>query len=204
MRILSRLQLWALQHLEKLVTQRIATLEAANIQTDQSTHHFRWIKSVFAVILILLFSKACNKENPQPQIPKNKIVIHSPFRIKNQVSPYVPPEGHITITPKHKGDNINDLIKVHYQKLGFSHELGLQTSMFEKSLGLDCKVFYMERFGLNLGLLASPDFPLYVSPTATVSYRLDRLLPFTHNTEVWAGLVPLSRFTYQAGIRVNL
>lgn len=125
-------------------------------------------------------------------------------RTTDENIPYVPPEGYTTIESRVPGKSVEDLIRIRRHEFGiFPGEFGIQTSFLRPSIGLDTKVVFLGRWGLNVGVLGSSHFDYYISPTASISYRLDRL-PHIHNTELWVGFVPLSRYTIQTGLRINL
>lgn len=127
-----------------------------------------------------------------------------PNRTSSRSTPYTPSEGTITLEPVDPNvKDINDIIRIHRQVWGFTRELGIQTSFFQVSAGLDYKFFFVRRFGATVGILGSNQFSLFVSPTVAVTYKLDRL-PAVHNLSLWVGFVPLSKYQYQAGLRLPL
>lgn len=102
---------------------------------------------------------------------------------------YIPVEGKVEI--------INNKIKI--KSFGLTSRLGLQLSTFPVLWGVDMKVVYWNRLGLNLGYLDK-------GLTVTMSYKLDKV-PFITNTELFVG----SRLKlYQqsgmwiGGFRINL
>lgn len=160
--------------------------------------------------LLMILHRGCRHESPNK--PKtivenpngSKVIVrHTNDKQRTDTTPYIPPEGKVIITPKDPTKSINDVIKIHYQRYGFTFEPGIQTVLFaEPNLGFDVKVIYARRFGLNVGFVAGRNLSVLVSPTVSMSYRLDQIhLP---NTEAFIGYVPLDKFTIQTGFRINL
>lgn len=118
---------------------------------------------------------------------------------------YVPSEGSIEIKPKDPDKELEDVIEVKVKWYGLTFKPGFQIGLLDTSFGLDFKLAYMNRLGLNTGLLIFPRGAgaASLSPTAGFSYRLDRFR-FIDNTEVMCVYSPLFLIPVNCGLRINL
>ena len=115
---------------------------------------------------------------------------------------YVPPEGKIVIKPKDPSKKLEDLVEVNYKWYGLSFRPGLQLAIIPMGLGLDAKLIFVNRFGLNAGgifLIQSRT----ITPTLGLSYRLDKI-KFIYNTEFQCSYIPIGLIPVACGVRVNL
>lgn len=118
---------------------------------------------------------------------------------------HVPSEGGVVITPKDKTKKLEDVVDITVHKSGMTRRIGLQTAIAPFGFGVDYKVYFFGRLGLNVGGMHYPSRFTF-TPTVSVSYKLDRLKIF-QNTEVMVGYQPLptSRISnWMAGLRINL
>lgn len=118
---------------------------------------------------------------------------------------YIPPEGHVTITPIDPTKKLEDVVIIKYTTFGFTFEPGFQFSVAPLGGGMDAKVIYWNRLGLALGVgyfqhLNGSDS---VSPTGSLTYRLDRI-PLVHNTELSIGVMPIPTLSGFMGLRWGL
>jgi hypothetical protein len=170
---------------------------------------------VLGVLSLSVFGKMCGHRRIENNVPGQGITIKNPSKLKvllphiplvqqpKVIDRYVPPEGSVTITPVNPSKSIDDLVKIYYQTIGWTFEPGIQTLLLqEPNLGLDAKIFYAYRFGLNVGFVAGPGLNLGITPDVSVSYRLDQV--HLRNTEVFVGYVPLTSIAFQMGFRINL
>lgn len=135
--------------------------------------------------------------NTQP-----KTIIKTRLIEKEERPVYVPSEGRVII--REERDNKANIVKVNIEvkKWGFIFRPGLQVGHYP-SLGLDGKVLFYNRLGLNTGFLYGfGDYSLY--PTLSLSYKLDRI-PLIENLEFQTGF----RFFkavggFYLGFRINL
>lgn len=114
-----------------------------------------------------------------------------PLPLSDQTVPYVPAEGYIEIIPgqgwKDDPASLFQPYEIRVKTHGFTFRPGVQITL-PFGLGLDAKVYYWNRFGLNLGAVNAITSPTKFDPraSATVSYRLDQL-PGIMNLEVFVG-----------------
>ena len=72
----------------------------------------------------------------------------------------VPSEGKVTIKPK-GGKKLEDVVDIKIQKFGLTFRPGLQIGI-PYSTGLDGKIVFWNRLGLNLGFLYSIVYNTYI------------------------------------------
>lgn len=111
---------------------------------------------------------------------------------------YVPSEGGIQIKTK-GGKRLEEVAEVRVKNIGFVFRPGVQVSI-PVSYGIDSKVFFWNRLGLNLGFIYTN--PIFY-PTVSISYKLDRLRILV-NTEVFIGQQILNPLGLYVGLRINL
>ena len=117
---------------------------------------------------------------------------------------YVPPEGYVKIKPKDPEKTLEDVVEVKIKWYGLTLKPGLQFGMLNIGYGLDFKLAYINRFGLNTGFLIIPNRQTHtITPSLGLSYRLDRL-PLISNTEAQCAYTPLSLIPINCGLRISL
>ena len=161
---------------------------------------------LFASIVLLLihqvmYSNRVHKLNLQISSlldSQPRTIIKNVDRIKTI---YVPSEGKVEIITRDPTKNLEDVVDIKVKRWGLAFRPGLQLGMFPLGIGLDAKVLFINRVGLNGGLIYTSDKT--ISPTATISYKLDRV-PLIQNTELFIGYRPLGTIPLILGIRGNL
>lgn len=117
--------------------------------------------------------------------------------------PYIPPEAEIIVTPKDPTKTLSDVVNVKIEdRYGFTLEPGLTGNLLPLGIGLDLKWAYYEKIGTEVGMVESFGSLGSISPSFSLSYRLDsfRLLA---NTEVEISYLPLAKIPVSTGIRIN-
>jgi hypothetical protein len=117
--------------------------------------------------------------------------------------PYIPPEAEVIITPKIPDENLSDVVDIKIAKTyGFTLEPGLGLYAIIPGIGLDLKVLYYEKFGIELGGAKFFGTLGAYTPTASISYRLDafRML---RNSELQLSYCPMGKIPASVGLRVN-
>ena len=165
---------------------------------------------------LLLFLRSCiTYENPTLKVPK--IVVKTPKVIERpgdkheapKKTIYVPPEGSIEIKPKDPTKTIDDVIEVKVKWFGKTFHPGARIGLLPISPGIDAKVYFIGRLGVELGVgtmvVRNFDNSLFfdgISPTVGISYRLDKI-KWLQNSETVIVYQPLLRVPTSLGLRWN-
>lgn len=181
----------------------------ANISTKVKLWgHTRLGLLILGIFGFTIWGRMCGHKEITDKIPGQTVEVKHPSSIqvvspKKIINKYIPPEGNITITPKDPTKSIDDLVKIHYQEIGWTFEPGLELSgNLYYSYGVDAKLFYAYRFGLGAGLVGGSNVTTLLSPDIFVSYRLDQI--HLRNTEAIVTYVPAAKIPFGLGVRINL
>lgn len=116
---------------------------------------------------------------------------------------YLPPEARVVVTPKNPKDKLEDVVNIRISgSWGPAFEPGLDLVMLPLGVGLDAKVFYYGRLGLEVGGEKYFVLSKRTSPTVGVSYHLD-WIPLMRNTELKISYAPLSDTAISAALRLS-
>lgn len=124
-------------------------------------------------------------------------------RNDNERQSYLAPEAKVTITPKDPKEKLSDVVNIKVTgNYGFTLEPGLSMDVAPLGIGLDLKWFYYSKLGTEVGVDKYLVLNKKVSPTVSLSYRLDQF-KCLKNTEAKLSYAPLGDFPLSVGIRIN-
>lgn len=175
-----------------------------------------YLMALFCLVFlaIVTYFVACNKPEPAPtsltKLEARTVVLPQTPRILDEKkspvpnvpkarTPYVPPEGHITITPKDPEKTLEEVVNVVIKDRGITFTPGVHYAVPDR-LGADIKLAYRGRLGLGAGANVRLGSFADARILGYASYRLDRIR-FVQNTEAFVGYT--NKKEVQVGLRIN-